>query len=317
MKELANKTLSFNHSHANFYVNNFDPLPSDPSGYGIYYIIPKNSNYSNPNSPRVPFRIKNNPPEILEELSLFNIPGSSNISFEEAESYIYRVDQQDTINFAVFVRDSVDYEDPNSDMRVFVNLYIGFLTEDNYAILIPPSSMEYSELIYQSSSESFLGSFTIPTTMLYSTISGIKSISTATAFNINTNKGYIGILAVSVYDTEGKSEEFWIALLISEAPLDLSLIIIIAVSIIALIAAVSMIIYYARKKRYPKTSPVQPRYEYYYPSYESSEEESYITPTPISQLGQFYCPFCGEIIKTPKKFCPHCGESVIFEQQDE
>ncbi|MFX1309100.1 MAG: zinc ribbon domain-containing protein [Promethearchaeota archaeon] len=43
-----------------------------------------------------------------------------------------------------------------------------------------------------------------------------------------------------------------------------------------------------------------------------------MTPEPVSQLGPaFYCPFCGEFIKTPKKFCPHCGESLSFFQQDE
>ncbi|MFW9901287.1 MAG: S8 family serine peptidase, partial [Candidatus Thorarchaeota archaeon] len=131
-KELEVKNLLFNHSHGNIYLNNFDPLLSDPSGYGICYIIPQNSNYSNPNSPRVPFQIINKPPEIIKELSLFSYPGSSVNTFEDAENYIYKVRQLDEINFAVYMK---DYEDLNSDMRVFVNLFIGTITEDNYVIL--------------------------------------------------------------------------------------------------------------------------------------------------------------------------------------
>ncbi|MHA2008801.1 MAG: zinc ribbon domain-containing protein [Promethearchaeota archaeon] len=35
------------------------------------------------------------------------------------------------------------------------------------------------------------------------------------------------------------------------------------------------------------------------------------TTSPTVQAeGKFYCPFCGELIETPKKFCPNCGENV-------
>ncbi|MFX1568238.1 MAG: S8 family serine peptidase [Promethearchaeota archaeon] len=318
-KQLEVKDLLFSHSNANIYLKTFDPLLNDPSGYGIYYIIPQFSNYSTPNSPRVPFQIINHPPEILEEQSVFNYPGSSSTTFKEAENYIYPVKQLDEINFVVDVQDSVDYEDTNSEMRVFVNLFIGSLTPDNYVILISPSSNKFSELSYQSSLDRFEGSITIPYTIQYSTISGIKSISTKTNFNTITNEGYIGILVVTVYDSEGEAEDFWIAILISEPPINFSMIIIVIVSIVALIGVVSMIIYYARRKKHPRVSPVQPSYQelYYRPSYEDTEKESYITPEPISQLGQFYCPFCGQMIKTPKKFCPHCGESLMFEEQDD
>ncbi len=323
-KASVNKTLTFNYSIPNNdYRNNFDPDSSDPSGFAIYYTIPKNSNYTNPNSPRYTFRIANNPPEIVKDSSTFTLAGYTNIYFDETESddgsYIYGVTQGDTINFAVNVRDTVNYEDDNSNMRVFVNLLICSVTEDNYIVIINPRTSEVAELTYQSLLDVHEGTFIIPSTMDYSSISGTKSISTATGFNTNTNEGYLGIILVTVYDSEGGFDEFIVIINISEPPMDLSLIIIIVVSVIALVVVVGIIIYYARRKKYPRVSPVQPSYqEYYYrPSFEGPEEESYTTPEPLSQLGQFFCPFCGQRITTPKKFCPHCGESLMFEQQDE
>ncbi|MFX0080920.1 MAG: zinc ribbon domain-containing protein [Candidatus Hodarchaeota archaeon] len=37
-----------------------------------------------------------------------------------------------------------------------------------------------------------------------------------------------------------------------------------------------------------------------------------ISPTKLQLEGEFYCPFCGYKINTPKKFCPNCGESFSF-----
>ncbi|MFX1592436.1 MAG: zinc ribbon domain-containing protein, partial [Promethearchaeota archaeon] len=320
-KESINKTLTFSHIGSNLYRNMFDPDDGDPSGFAIYYVIPINSNYTNPNSPRSIFEIINNPPEIIKTSSTFSLTGYADISFDETESdegsFVYSASQGDTFNFAVDVRDKVNYEDDNFNMRVFVNLFICSVTEDNYLIFIFPQTIEVAELAYQSSSLKYEGSYTIPDTMRYNSITGTKLVSTAADFDIDTNEGYLGILYFKVYDSEGGIDDFIVILMISGRPFDFSLIIIIVISIIALLGVLSMIVYYARRKRYPR---VQPRYqEYYYrPSYEEPEEESYITPEPVSQLGPaFYCPFCGEFIKTPKKFCPHCGESLSFFQQDE
>ncbi|MFX1307049.1 MAG: hypothetical protein ACFFDG_09545, partial [Promethearchaeota archaeon] len=90
-------------------------------------------------------------------------------------------------------------------------------------------------------------------------------------------------------------------------------------AIIALIAFTSLSIYYARKRKYPKTPRFQPYYEdyYYTPSYQEQEPTEAVVE-PISQLGSsMYCPFCGEYIKIPKKFCPNCGESLIFNEKDD
>ena len=39
-------------------------------------------------------------------------------------------------------------------------------------------------------------------------------------------------------------------------------------------------------------------------------DQSYYTGKPLES--GMYCPFCGYLIKKPKKFCPKCGESVVF-----
>ncbi|UCD00860.1 MAG: S8 family serine peptidase [Promethearchaeota archaeon] len=313
-KKSVNKTLTFSHTGFNYYTNIFDPNIADPSGYAIYFIIPINTNYTNPNSPRYTFQIINNPPEILKSSSTFNF-GRGDIAFEDTEtdeySYFYQVSQGTTFNFKVDVEDSVTYEDLNSDMRVFINLFIFYLTDQGIATLIVPSTYEVEELYYQLPTDKFEGTFTIPDSMRYNTITGEKLISTVSSYDTFTDTGFIGILYMTVYDSEGEFEDFIIALLISERPIDPFMIIIIVISIIALIGIVGMSIYYARRKKYPKVT------QYYYkPSYEEPEER-YITPEPLSQLGQFYCPFCGNLIAQPKKFCPHCGESLAFFRQDE
>ncbi|MFX1429926.1 MAG: S8 family serine peptidase, partial [Promethearchaeota archaeon] len=323
-KQSVNRTLIFNHQGSNNYSVNFDPDTSDPSGFGIYYIVPKNANYSNPNSPRDVFQIINNPPEILEDSSSFNLAGYTNIYFDETESdegsYVYAATQGDRFNFAVDAKDSVNYEDSNSSMRVFVNLFICSVTVDSYIVLIFPQSIVVSELSYELISGKYEGSFIIPDTIRYSTISGTKSIPTAASFDFNTNEGYLGVLYIRVYDSEGEYDEFIIVLVISGRPVDLSLIIIIVISIVALLAVVSMIVYYVRKAKYPRATQIQPRYKdyYYRPSYDETEEETYIVPESITSTGaSFYCPFCGDPIKVPKKYCPNCGESLEFFKKDE
>ena len=155
--------------------------------------------------------------------------------------------------------------------------------------------------------------------MNYNSIAGTKSVSTAADFDFSTNEGYLGVLYSTVYDSEGGFDEFIIILGISERPMDYSMIILIVVGVIALIGVASMSIYFARRKRFTRYTKYEPKYQDYYsqPSYEK-QEDTYITPEPITQLGpSMYCPFCGGFINKPKKFCPSCGESLAFNQQDE
>jgi hypothetical protein len=58
-----------------------------------------------------------------------------------------------------------------------------------------------------------------------------------------------------------------------------------------------------------------PERELYQESYKILRQEPYdLTESEkslgIKQEGRFYCPFCGVIIDSPKKFCPRCGENL-------
>jgi hypothetical protein len=318
-KKNVNKTLTFVHSASNIYTSNFNPDTSDPSGYAIYYITPTNSNYTNPKSPRYVFEIINYAPEIVKTASTFNFGGYANILFDDTESddgsFVYSTSQGEIFNFEVDVEDGVSYEDQDSEMRLFVNFFTCSVTEDGYIILIFPLTFEVVELEF--SLDKFEGSFTIPYTMLYSSISGNLSRSTAANFNVDTNQGYLSILYLTLYDSEGGSDDFIIILMISAPPTDYSFIVIIVISVIALIGVVGIFVYFARRKRYPKTTRYQPTFEEYtYQPYYEEKEEGYITPKTGPPLGpSVYCPFCGGFISTPKKFCPHCGESLEFLQE--
>ena len=318
----VSKTLTFNADIPltfNTYSEVFDPNINDPSGQAISYIIPSYLNYTNPYSPRYVFWIENNPPEILEQSSTFSIDRNADITFDETEtddgSIVYSASQGSKIDFEVDVRDSVTYEDVTSELKVYVNLFIGTVTSESYVIMIFPSTIVVDNLAYQSISNKFEGRFTIPNKMEYDTIAGTKSIPTTTDFDSSTNQGYLGLLYLTVYDSEGEYEDFIIILLISEASMDLSFLIYIIIPIVGVLVLVGMAVYFAkRKKRTGITRDYQlysyqPTYEDTYPRSEPTTESS-----PLLPEAGFYCPFCGGVIKTPKRFCPHCGESLMFNE---
>jgi hypothetical protein len=317
LKKSVNKSLTFNNTGGNNYNHTFDPETSDPSGYAIFYIESSNGNYTNPSSPRIAFQIVNNPPEILETTSTFRIDGSAEILFDDVETVdgvlVYSASQGSTLDFIIDLRDSVSYEDDNSNMRIFINLIMVSVTDDNFIIFIFPASFVVSEMLYNPLSDIHEGSFTIPNTLDYNSIEGTKSVTTAPGFDFATNEGYLGVLYITVYDSEGGYDDFIIILAISGRPVDYSLFIFIALGVIALIGVAGFALYYTRKKKVGR--PIQ---DYYYqPSYESQEDQ-YITPEYSTQITpSMYCPFCGGAIVTQKKFCPHCGESLTFNEQEE
>ncbi|TKJ23935.1 MAG: hypothetical protein CEE43_01870 [Promethearchaeota archaeon Loki_b32] len=316
-KKSVNKTLTFSHSGSNYYTATFDADTADPSGYAILYLVPMNSNYTASNSPRALFLIINNPPEIIKESSTFD-HGSFDSTESDDGSYVYSATQGDTFDFAVDVEDTVAYEDDNSNMRVFVNLFIYVTAGEGTIIGIIPNTFEVAELNYLSSSDKYEGTFTIPITMQYSTIAGIKSVSTATEFDTSTNTGYLGVLIITAYDSEGGSDEFTIILIISEQPIDFSFLIIIVLIVIGIIGFAGMLIYFVKRQKRPKITQYPPMYQdYYYESPIEKPEETYLIPDPLSHLEQFYCPFCGQLVTQPKKFCPHCGESLTFNETNE
>ncbi|MFX1477478.1 MAG: S8 family serine peptidase [Promethearchaeota archaeon] len=318
-KQSSNKTLSFSHFASNNYRNTFDPDTSDPSGYGLFYVIPSNENYTNPHSPRASFQIINNPPEFIKTSSTFSF-GSNTVTFDETESdtgvYVYSTNQGVNFNFEVDVTDSVSYEDMNSDLRVFVNFFMASTTPEGYIIFIFPSTIIVSELNYQLTSNKHEGSFAIPYSMQYSSIEGTKSVSTAAPFDLNTNQGYLGLFYITVYDSEGQFDDFIIVLLISggRGGIPTNLIWIFGIIAIVSFIGVSLIFIIRRRKkgRFPPVKPIYP--QRYTQESISDQAEQQRFPESVSQPDtKFYCPFCGESLRTPKRFCPHCGESLQFD----
>ncbi|MFX1377226.1 MAG: hypothetical protein ACFFA0_15585, partial [Promethearchaeota archaeon] len=320
-KKSVNKSLTFNNIGGNNYRHTFDPETNDPSGYAIFYIEPSNENYTNPKSPRITFQIENNPPEIIETTSSFQIGGGREFLFDDVVTpdgvLVVPAKQGDTFNFMIDLTDTVSFEDDNSNMRIFITLIMVSTTDDGYIVFIFPASFVVNEILHEPLSDRHQGYFTIPSSMNYDSIAGTKSVSTAADFDFNTSEGYLGVLYITAYDSEGGFDDFILLLKIDKKPIDISIYIIIVIGVIALIGIVSMSIYFIRRKKITRTNRFEPRYQdyYYQPSYDRQEDQ-YITPEPATQISpSMYCPFCGGAIVTPKKFCPYCGKSITFTQQ--
>jgi len=302
-------------------------LPDEPSGYGIFYVIPYNGNYSNPNSPRKTFEIKNNAPDINIYNSFFETVFFGRTRFSDTLFGNGIIPQQafqgDRISFEV---DAEDTDGSDSQLHVSVNLFIAALSEPENdlitIILIPPASFEEHSLSYDSNLGKYTGSFSIPYSMLFESIKGIKKISTDTGLSLNN---YIGIIYVDVLDEEGKSmtAPFIIATAITFNYYFFDLIppseeqtnlmpIIVALLFIGGIFGLLIVIYAIRREK------IRP--EYIYEDYRKSDEDfvgessQYFKENGQMKEGKimFHCPFCGKALYSPKKYCPRCGENIEF-----
>ncbi|MFX1374858.1 MAG: hypothetical protein ACFFA0_03495 [Promethearchaeota archaeon] len=68
-----------------------------------------------------------------------------------------------------------------------------------------------------------------------------------------------------------------------------------------------------QRKYYPVREMTEKAYFQSGPSYRKqfkTIDES--TPPESQSVSHFYCPFCGRVIKTPKRFCSNCGENISF-----
>ncbi len=61
--------------------------------------------------------------------------------------------------------------------------------------------------------------------------------------------------------------------------------------------------YYVREEEYKPSS---------YQVKEKMETSEKVYERDIRIEGKFYCPYCGALVDSPKKFCPRCGESLSF-----
>ena len=312
-KQTQNDTSTMG-NFATTYSTTYTPTSGDPSGDFIVYIIPADpvSNYINPNSPRILSSIINNPPEFDETKSVFSIDNSQLVPFEDTHddefSFLVLATQGSRFDFNISAIDSVSFEDSNSaGMRISVNLFIVSTTDDGYISIIYPRSLPVSEFSYQATSNSHVGSFSIPSDIQYSSIEGAKSVSTVTNYNFDTDEGYLAILLITVFDSDGASEDFIMILSIEAGViLDWTWLLIIG-SIVAIGATLLIVLAVRRSSRTKKTpAQVQPWGDYSSvydePSYEAQSEEQ--------KLKFNYCPYCGYPMGPQKRFCSNCGKSM-------
>jgi subtilisin family serine protease len=316
----VNKTFVLSNSPPNLfdYRYSYSPTPADPSGYATFYILPYNptDNYYNPYSPRSVSVIVNNPPEFIEDSSNFILIDISQMVYfedthEDESVSVYPVSQGNQIDFEINLTDSVSYEDQDSsEMRVSVNLFLVSITEDNSIVPLSPKTYILSELVYRSSTNTHNGRFTIPFTMNFQSITGTKKLSTESQFDTDTQDGYLAILWITAFDSEGESEDFIIAFLIQASiTMDflLTLIIVGIVVVVGVIVLISLLL--RRKKRSRLTTPSEGYYDSHYGDETVQEFDD------KSQKKYDYCPYCGYQLLTQRNFCPSCGKSLKFQQE--
>jgi hypothetical protein len=217
-------------------------IPSNPPGYGIFYILPFEGNYFASNSPRQFFQINNYKPIIDEDNSYFTIGTSARKSFSDTsdENFIYPQTgtQGDTITFEIDADDTgTSFKDLDTNLTVSVNFFMAALSKpigDSQSIsLMFPSSYYVSTMDFESGLHR--GTLKIPNTLPYSSIKGSEDVSTAASSQQND---YIGILYVNVIDSEGASiEDPFIIILFINPAIDWVLII----TIIAIVIGILMI----------------------------------------------------------------------------
>ncbi len=296
------------------YSISYSPTSTDPPGYATFYILPYNSssNYYNPNSPRLISIITNHPPEFIEETSTISIDNVKLISLDETHTedslLVNLVGQGSQLEFIINLTDSVNYEDQDSSkMRVSVNLYIASISEDNTIVPINSKNYVLSELEYKPSSNTHYGIFEIPFTMEFSSISGTKTLSTASQFDNDAQDGYLAILLITAFDSEGESEDFLTVLLIQPSNIELILVLIIigVVVVVGIIVGVLLLVNSIRKKKKSRISA--PFEGHYHQDYEDvPSQETY----DFTHKSVYYCPYCGFQLTTPRSFCPSCGKSL-------
>ena len=204
----------------------------------------------------------------------------------------------------------MSYEDQDSSkMRVSVNLFIASISEDNTIVPINSKNFVLSELEYKPGSNTHYGTFAIPYTMEFSSITGTKKLSTASQYDNDAQDGYLAILLITAFDSEGESEDFFMVLLIQPSiPSDFLLVLIIigVILVVGIIVGVSLLV---RKKKKSRISA--PFEGYYHQDYEDVPSQEVYD---FTQKSVYFCPYCGFQLTTPRSFCPNCGKSLKFQE---
>ncbi len=311
-KGTNSKQISFSNAN-NKYSANYLLTPTDTPGFGIAYIVPEETNegYLNPFSPRIYSYILNYNPEINIKDSSFSFGNTGEIKFEDTfdntSINVYPASQYTTFNFKVSAEEPVNFESDNKGLKVSVNLFLASISKDGFLSLLISESLPNAELMYDDTSNLHLGSLVIPETMDFNTIEGTKAISTVTS---NSND-YIGLLMISVRDTEGgfSTDPFIIVISIEQgiSPITTLTIVLIVLGILG-VTIIFIVLRSIRKKRKIRGTPP---FSYRTPSETTSGIGQLKQPESVLKEA-YYCPHCGQLISTPKKFCPNCGKSLKF-----
>ena len=134
-------------------------------------------------------------------------------------------------------------------------------------------------------------------------------MSTASQYDNAAQDGYLAILWITVFDSEGESVDFIIALLIqSSVELDLVLILVIVGIVVAIGVLLGILLFLRKQKRARISTPGEGYYEHHYG--DDSIQDSYGDP----QAKVNYCPYCGYQLATKRNFCPSCGKTLKFQE---
>ena len=295
-------------------------VPTAPSGYGIFYVIPENSNYITPNSPRQTFKINNYAPRIYEDSSYV---GSKQFSdtVDGEQLIVQQATQGDQINFKVDAQEQVtgSGEDIESQLTVSVSFFMVVISEEvdgtSSIILMFPSTFITTILDYNNNSDKHEGSIIIPNSMEFNSIKGNIDRSTVPSNNPTSDLNYLSLLYVNVMDSEGGPVEdpFYIAYYLNPAPDPIPwAAIIIGLLVVAGIIGLAIIIYSVRKDKIHPEGKGEARKDSSWETNQWDEKSYYSEQEPYEAKPDtsFHCPFCGRAIETPKRYCPGCGKAL-------
>ncbi|MBN1803084.1 MAG: S8 family serine peptidase [Candidatus Lokiarchaeota archaeon] len=300
------------------YGYNLNLLNSYPAGIGTTFVVSKSlDNYTNPYSPRISFEILNSDPEIDSSNSY--IDGRS-VSVIEDSSYLSAI-QGSQLFFEIAAS---DVEDIRANLTVSITLFmcsVHFLSSSSgVAVEIFPSILETATLEYNSTSNKFELYYTVPSTMIYSTIEGLKSISTKTDYQRGGD--YVGRIYITVTDTDGgfnngyDSDNYLSLLIIINEPSKTTDPIVILMYLIIIVAIIGIIIFLiAISSQHQRKKSFHHQQEYFRPDYSNGEPhlgEYYSEKIPLDKNYHRlkYCGYCGSPLTNSDLICKNCGHSI-------
>ena len=298
-----NKTLGFQEISEKTYKSTFIPNSADTAGYAFFYLIPRApSNYTNTNSDRLYFKIENNSPKINTSLSYFGALNKFEDTQENDSLLVQDLFILTNYEFHITANESVDYEDNNSEFRVFINFFMVTVSTDGIISLMYPSDFAYLELNYDQNLMNYGGAFQIPASMNYTSFNATVQKSVLTSIY----EPYYGLFYITIVDTEGGSDDFFIVMELGDSRIDPYLIIAIIIIVGVIAGIIILFLILSRKSRYYEREPSVPSNEY--GPYQSSYND--YASRVDSAINYKFCPFCGQMISKGDSNCRFCGRDI-------